>query len=105
MEQVLINLLTNAIHASEDGQKIVVSAEKQDEQMLVISVLDSGHGMSEITHEKLFEPFYTTKEVGEGSGLGLSISLGIVESHQGKLTLTNIEPHGVIARVELPQTP
>lgn len=101
MEQVVINLLTNAIQASKDDGTVTVSARIADDQ-LIIDIEDSGAGMSEDTLEHLFEPFYTTKGVGEGSGLGLSISVGIVESHNGTLSLTNREPHGVIATITIP---
>ena len=59
--------------------------------------------MSKETESHLFEPFYTTKTVGQGSGLGLSISLGIIESHRGSLSLKNKEPNGVIAEMRIPR--
>ena len=52
---------------------------------ICISVRDTGSGMTDETQEKLFTPFYTTKEVGEGMGLGLSVSLGIIEEHGGRI--------------------
>lgn len=104
LEQVLINLLTNAIQASPPGSTVEASAKIEDEQLL-LQVVDEGTGMSEDTEAHLFEPFYTTKTVGQGSGLGLSISLGIIESHHGSLQLKNRQPKGVIAEMRIPREP
>jgi len=101
LEQVLINLLINACDASEPYTTIKVSAAVSDEKA-VIRVENEGEPISTEVAEKLFEPFFTTKRVGEGSGLGLSISLGIIESHGGELTLRNREQGGVIAEIILP---
>jgi two-component system NtrC family sensor kinase len=101
MEQVLLNLLQNAIHASPPGGVIRLVAE-EDAGWLVVRVIDHGSGIDPQIEERLFEPFATSKPVGEGSGLGLSISLGIVEMHGGQLQLDNNEAGGVTAEIRIP---
>lgn len=84
--QVLLNLLNNAFDAvSEQEQKEIQLAVDELEDSVVIKVVDNGKGISEVNKEKVFQPFFTTKEVGKGTGLGLSISLGIVKNHNGEL--------------------
>jgi len=103
LQQALINLLLNAIQAS--AAKDTVSVRCIDsEEWLQIQVEDQGIGLDTEEYEKVFDPFYTTKEVGEGSGLGLSISLGIVERHQGELLLETNKSGGITATIVLPNT-
>lgn len=88
IEQVLINLLNNAIDAVKSLETrwvlIRASAELND---IVLHVMDSGSGISPDIEEKLFQPFFTTKQVGEGTGLGLSISKGILDQHGAEISL------------------
>ena len=88
LQQVIINLLINAIQASEDNAVINIGV-KCDTQQLEVTIQDEGHGIKEEDLSNIFDPFFTTKEEGDGSGLGLSISLGIIESHQGSLIIQN----------------
>ena len=86
IEQVVINLVNNAIdaaHASPD-KTVLVNVFDQN-QCAVLQVIDSGMGISSDVEEKIFNPFFTTKPLGEGTGLGLSICKGIVESHKGDI--------------------
>lgn len=101
LEQVMVNLLENAIHASPEGGALVLEVLRQSSYVR-IRVIDQGPGVDAEIAERLFEPFFTTKQVGEGSGLGLSISLGIVEIHDGSLMLFNNESGGCVAEVLLP---
>jgi len=106
LQQALINLLINAIQASPPDAAVNVYIEQQGAHT-IIRVEDAGEGIDDDAIEHLFEPFFTTKEVGEGSGLGLSITLGIVEQHQGALQLENRwdennEVAGVNATIVLP---
>lgn len=100
LEQVIINLLRNALDATKGV------AEPQIELMLtagetaVLSVRDNGPGISEL--EKLFEPFWTTKKPGEGTGLGLAISSSIVSDFGGRLTAHNAAGGGAVFEVQLP---
>ena len=86
LSQVLINLLNNAIHAIEDLNEkwIEISAHSLDDKV-EIRVTDSGGGIPPEIRTKVFEPFYTTKELGRGTGIGLSISLGLIQRDGGNL--------------------
>lgn len=101
LQQALINLLINAIQASKSGDtvKVVVSSNESD---ALISVIDQGGGITNETADYIFDPFFTTKPEGEGSGLGLSVSLGVIERHHGKLTLKNNSDKGVTATMMIP---
>ncbi len=101
LEQVLLNLLQNAIYASPEGAVVRVTAEAAD-GWLIVRVIDHGGGIDPAIEERLFEPFATSKPVGEGSGLGLSISLGIVEMHGGRLGLENNDEGGCTAEISIP---
>lgn len=102
LQQVLINLVLNAIQETPKGKSVDVSVSRHDDNNMRLVVVDEGPGISEDLMNKLFDPFFTTKPIGKGSGLGLSISLGIVQHHGGDLTLKNRSNGGVEARVILP---
>lgn len=88
ISQVILNLLNNAIDAVAQSQEKIVSLRLEAKgNTIFLTVEDSGPGVNEKIREQIFQPFFTTKEVGKGTGLGLSISKGIVEAHGGKLTL------------------
>jgi C4-dicarboxylate-specific signal transduction histidine kinase len=92
--QVLLNLLNNSFHAVQtQSDKWIRVSVKDNNGSVEISVTDSGSGIAPEVRSKIFQPFFTTKDVGEGTGLGLSISKGIVESHKGTLTLEEKSPH------------
>ncbi|MBF0350303.1 MAG: PAS domain S-box protein [SAR324 cluster bacterium] len=103
LEQVFVNLLSNARDALEmtDAPKIVVKSGLE-EQWLVIEVADNGFGIGKKNIDKIFDPFYTTKEVGKGTGLGLSISYGIVQEHKGKLEVQSEIGTGSVFKVFVP---
>jgi two-component system NtrC family sensor kinase len=101
LQQVLINLLINAIQASVEDSTVTIQVRKENES-LYLAVSDSGIGIDERDMDRIFDPFFTSKDVGEGNGLGLSVSLGIVEQHDGELWLENNETGGVTAIVTLP---
>ncbi|PKQ68004.1 PAS domain-containing protein [Raineya orbicola] len=92
LSQVFMNLLINAIHAIEEKKtesgKIVIETKLIGNKVSV-SITDSGTGIDKEKLKHIFEPFYTTKEIGKGTGLGLSISLGIIESLQGKINVVS----------------
>ncbi|MEJ2554558.1 MAG: HAMP domain-containing sensor histidine kinase, partial [Gammaproteobacteria bacterium] len=102
LQQVLVNLLLNAIQASDRGDHVVVKARQHDASHAMLCVCDEGSGVESAVMEKLFDPFFTTKPIGQGSGLGLSVSLGIVEHHGGKITAENNERGGLTVNVILP---
>ncbi len=107
IEQVLVNLLKNAldsvIHSKKKNKKVSIYASASDDNdTLIISVKDSGNGIFEEDVDFIFNPFFTTKEMGEGTGMGLSLSTQIVEEHQGELRLESNSSEGCIFSIELP---
>jgi two-component system NtrC family sensor kinase len=105
LQQVLINLLLNAIQASSSGDAVRVEAGLDEDGRVRICVCDQGTGVKPEIMDKLFDPFFTTKPVGKGSGLGLSVSLGIIEHHGGTIRLANNEQGGLTVSIVLPLTP
>ncbi len=109
LEQVWINLLTNARDAVDEKKykrgehkKIVIVTRFLPQHGVVeVCFCDNGVGMDGSTAEKVFEPFFTTKEVGKATGLGLSISYGIIESHNGKIMLQSKNNRGTAVRIRL----
>jgi two-component system NtrC family sensor kinase len=96
--------LNNAIDAIEHNGTVTVSTrylEKTDE--VEISVADTGKGIPEHELSKIFDPFYTTKEVGKGTGLGLSISYSIIEKLGGKITVQSKVGEGTVFTILLPK--
>jgi signal transduction histidine kinase len=84
IQQVLLNLIINALHASKEAQTVSINTNESDSS-IEIEVRDQGQGIPENLRNQIFEPFFTTKKEGEGSGLGLSIAREIVENQGGKL--------------------
>jgi signal transduction histidine kinase len=105
LRQVLINLLFNAADAiPPSGGKIILRTQ-QHENNLEIEVEDNGSGVPAEDLEKVFDPFFTTKEPGKGTGLGLTVCLGLVESLGGTITIRSNKGEGTVALVSLPVQP
>lgn len=102
LQQVLVNLLLNAVQASSREQEVVVEMTG-DEAGVTLRILDRGDGISAELGDQIWDPFVTTKPVGEGSGLGLSIAYGLVQAHNGRLELKNRPSGGAEARLWLPR--
>jgi PAS domain S-box-containing protein len=103
IQQVIINLCTNAIDAMPSGGTITLGLAKQ-EDAVVISVTDTGTGIPPEVRERMFEAFFTTKEVGKGTGLGLSLISDIVKKHQGKINVQSDMGRGTTFTISLPIT-
>jgi len=106
LEQVFLNLLTNARHAMEQSQRRVLSVRTRHKPAqplpLVVEIADTGVGFSQDIAEKLFTPFFSTKKAGRGTGLGLSISLGIIKDHNGSIEAAGTEGKGATFTIKLP---
>ena len=101
LEQVFINLFANAVDAMSGEGDLTVKADEED-KLVRIRVSDSGKGMPRETLEKIFEPFYTTKD--KGTGLGLAIVYNIIEKHHGRIRVESEEGKGTTFIIDLPKT-
>ena len=103
IKQVLINLIMNAIHAvGKKGCIRITTVLSEAEDTLHIRVADDGHGIESRYLNKIFDPFFTTKTTGEGTGLGLSVSYGIVQNHGGHIQVESRPGEGSVFTVVLP---
>lgn len=102
IKQVLHSLVLNAIQASEQGQTIRVTTCR-DGESAVIRIKDNGCGIDDDTKKHLFEPFYTTRKVGDGRGLGLAVSYGVICDHRGTITVDTEVGSGTTFTVTLPE--
>jgi two-component system NtrC family sensor kinase len=102
---VLLNIIINALDATEAGGHIDITtrlAFSEGRKGIEIGIADTGHGISAEHLDRIFDPFYTTKEVGKGTGLGLSVSLGIVERHGGSIRVQSQVGKGSTFTIWLP---
>jgi PAS domain S-box-containing protein len=116
IDQILMNLVTNARDAMERGGAIAIKTVRADIDLdfvrdhgygepgpyALITVSDTGAGMDEATIEKIFEPFFTTKDVGKGTGLGLAIVYGIVKQHNGYINVSSEPGRGATFHIYIP---
>jgi two-component system NtrC family sensor kinase len=106
LEQVFINLIFNAAEAMQGKGRLTISTEAVDRGDGVrLAFADTGCGISADNLERLFEPFFTTKDVGHGTGLGLSVSRGIIENHGGSIWATSRVGEGTTFFIRLPTIP
>ncbi len=116
IEQVIMNMLVNAQHAIEDDGSITIRARMSPEPripdvgmdpvpMVEISIIDTGCGIPEDDLQRIFDPFFSSKEVGKGTGLGLSVSHGIVRAHGGCIEVESTVGKGSTFRICLPLNP
>ena len=101
INQVFMNILSNAIQAIPQKGEIFIKTWEGN-NTVHISIRDTGSGMSESTKKKVFDPFFTTKEVGKGTGLGMSISYGIIKKHNGAIAVTSAAGEGTTFDITLP---
>jgi len=103
LNQVFLNLLVNAAHALEgkEGAKINIST-RADDRFVFIEISDNGCGMSHTVKEQMFVPFFTTKPVGKGTGMGMSIAYGIINDHGGDISVESTEGEGTRFTIKLP---
>ena len=101
LRQVFVNLVVNAIHAMPSGGTLKITTRASDDRV-VLSVEDTGSGMSQQVQKEIFIPFFTTKDVNEGTGLGLPVVHGIVTSHGGTINVESTPGRGARFDIELP---
>ena len=101
MSQVLMNIMLNAIYTMDGGGELIIKTHLGNET-LVITIKDNGKGISPDVMPNVFDPFFTTKGIGEGTGLGLSVSKGIVEQHDGSIEVESQVGVGTKFRIQLP---
>jgi PAS domain S-box-containing protein len=116
VDQVLMNLVTNAIDAMPEGGRLIISAEsthvdrknyklhnlERPGKYALIAVSDTGMGMDENTRQRIFEPFFSTKETGKGTGLGLAMVYGIIKQHNGSIRVYSEPGSGTTFKIYLP---
>ncbi|MCU1264100.1 MAG: domain S-box [Acidobacteria bacterium] len=102
LQQVFTNLLLNARDAIPDGGRITLKTTSNRDDSLVVEVSDNGIGIAPENVAKIYDPFYTTKGVGRGTGLGLAVSYGIVQEHSGHISVESAPGRGTTFRIALP---
>jgi len=118
IHQVLLNLCVNSRDAMPKGGLLTIRAEKQTKEQVqkrvpaankdfyvCVSVTDTGEGMDEATRCQIFDPFFTTKEQGKGTGLGLAVVYGVIQSHHGLIDVESVLGHGTTFRLYFPVPP
>ena len=105
LQQVFLNLFINAIHVMPEGGLIYIDADEDTSGYIRINVTDTGTGIKSENIEEIFDPFYTTKEVGKGTGLGLSIVYGIVKKHGGYIEVKSKMKVGTTFSIFFPIAP
>ena len=102
LQQVLLNLVNNAFQAVDNGCNLVINAAPEGSDKVSITISDNGCGMPEENLSKIFEPFFTTKERGKGTGLGLTITYGLVKKLNGNISVISKEMEGTTFIITLP---
>lgn len=102
VNQVFLNIITNAAHAMGEQGTLILRTERHDEKMIRIEIQDDGGGIPSSVLPKIFDPFFTTKPIGEGTGMGLSISYKIIEAHGGKILVDTEKGIGTTFSILLP---
>jgi signal transduction histidine kinase len=102
LTQIVFNLCMNAIYFTPKNGLVTISV-CENKHSIVLEISDEGQGLNEEALEKVFQPFFTTKPIGDGSGLGLSVVHGIVTSHKGAITVKNNATRGACFTVTLPK--
>jgi two-component system NtrC family sensor kinase len=98
--QVFLHIINNALQAMSEVGDLLTMVVRAEEGFVVIEFLDNGPGIREI--DRVFDPFYTTRPIGQGTGLGLSACYGIIQEHGGKISCSNRTEGGALFRIELP---
>ena len=103
--KVILNVLTNSCQSFDKKNQKLSIETRFDENDVFVSIQDNGCGISEDALSQVFDPFYTTRDVGDGAGLGLSISYGIIQKHSGSISVESQPGEGTQVTIRLPQSP
>lgn len=101
LSQAFMNICNNARDSMPEGGELTIETTRKGEEA-VVTISDTGYGIKKENVKRIFDPFYTTKEVGEGTGLGLSITHGIVKEHSGTISVSSQPGKGTVFRVSIP---
>ena len=105
LQQVFTNLILNARDSIANGEGLIkLSTRNGDEELVTIEVADNGVGIAAEDVTKIYDPFFTTKGVGRGTGLGLAVTYGIVQEHSGHISVASTPGLGTTFRITLPTT-
>jgi two-component system, NtrC family, sensor kinase len=102
LEQVLLNLINNSLDAMPNGGRLLIETAMSFDQKIVIRVSDTGQGIEPSHLEKLFQPMFTTKDIGQGTGLGLTICQAIIKEHGGEIEVESTVGEGTTFSIVLP---
>jgi len=103
LQQVFMNVIMNAVQAMKEiGVLTITTSHDKKDDMVVIEISDTGCGIPEKLINRIYDPFFTTKEVGEGTGLGLAIAYGIVTRHHGRMTVKSKVDEGTTFTIQIP---
>ncbi len=102
LQQVLVNLMNNAIDAMPKGGQLSVNLARGGAGHVTVNISDTGIGISEEDQARIFDPFFTTKPAGKGTGLGLAVSYGIIRDHGGEILVSSLPGKGSTFTVVLP---
>ncbi|GAA6166779.1 hybrid sensor histidine kinase/response regulator [Sessilibacter corallicola] len=102
INQVFVNLLVNAAQSIQDRGEITIVTQALNNESIQVKIADTGIGIDKENQSKIFDPFYTTKPVGEGTGLGLSVSYGIIQAHNGTIKVDSKKGEGTTFTITLP---
>lgn len=101
IREVLVNMITNAVDAMPEGGALMIEGTVE-QSGIVLKFTDTGHGMTEAVRQRVFEPFFTTKAVGKGIGLGLAVTWGIIQRHDGTIRVDSRPGAGTTFHLILP---
>ena len=102
LEQIFLNLVNNAFAAMGDGGQLCITAERKDTAHILVTVADTGHGITEVDAKRIFEPFFSTRTKSGGTGLGLSITYGLIQELGGTVQVESIVGKGTAFFITLP---
>ena len=103
LQQVFLNLFLNARDAMPRGGWLTIATSLRDDGMATVEVSDTGSGIPPDYLSRIYDPFFTTKDIGKGTGLGLSITYGIVQEHGGTITCDSVVGQGTRFLLALPR--